>query len=87
LRADLPIIVYALGSPNFIPGEYHGALNLAKKIREGVLGDVQMIVRPHPLFDYGELDKLFSEFRPKVMYRILVYLKISKRNVFKTGSR
>ena len=58
LRLDRPIIVYAVGSPNFIRGEYHGAVDMAKRVACGALGDVQLIIRPHPLFDNREFDAL-----------------------------
>ena len=47
-----PIIVYALGSPNLIR-EHYGAIFMAEKVVKGELGDVQLIVRPHPQFDNG----------------------------------
>lgn len=65
LNPDLPLIVYAVGSPNFLQ-EHHGALETAKRIIKGELGDVQMIVRPHPLHDEAELHDLFDEFLPRV---------------------
>jgi len=67
LHPDKPIIVYALSSPNFIPGEWYGAYFLAQRLVRGELGDVQMIVRPHPLFDNGELQNRFREFGPRVV--------------------
>lgn len=47
-----PVIVYALGSPNFLR-EHHGASYLAKRVAKGDLGDVQLLIRPHPVFDNG----------------------------------
>jgi hypothetical protein len=67
LRADRPFIVYAIGSPNFIRGEHYGALQLAERICAGDLGDVQMLVRPHPTKDNAEMAPLFSRFRPRVL--------------------
>ena len=61
-----PIILHALGSPNFIPGEYHAALYLADKVAKGELGDVQMLIRPHPLFETGKESALMSGFGPRV---------------------
>jgi len=49
LRADRPIILYGLGSPNLIR-EHHGALELAGRLQSGALGDAQLLVRPHPVF-------------------------------------
>jgi CDP-Glycerol:Poly(glycerophosphate) glycerophosphotransferase len=65
LRANLPIILYALGSPNFLK-EHHGALALARIVEAGDLGDVQLLVRPHPLFDRGEEAKAFERFGRRV---------------------
>ncbi len=65
LRADLPIILYALGSPNFLK-EHHGALALATRVKAGELGDVQLLVRPHPLFDSGEEARAFECFGPRI---------------------
>jgi hypothetical protein len=67
LRPELPVIVYALGSPNFIHGEYHGALRVAEAIERGDLDGAQLLVRPHPLHDDGRLDSLFSSFGPRVV--------------------
>ncbi len=66
LRPDLPVILYALGSPNFLK-EHHGALALAERIAHGDLGDVQMIVRPHPLFDKGREAGLLRGLGPRVI--------------------
>lgn len=67
LRADLPIIVYAVGSPNFLNGERYGALHLAQQLAQGELGEVQMIVRPHPIHDNEEMVDLFRPFAPRVV--------------------
>lgn len=67
LRAELPIILYAVGSPNFIAGEHHGAMQLAENIVRGDLGDVQMLVRPHPIHDNGELKEAFAKYAPRVV--------------------
>lgn len=65
LRPELPIIVYAIGSPNFLQ-EHHGAIDLAKRVVRGELGNVQMLVRPHPIHDNAELTESFREFAPLV---------------------
>jgi hypothetical protein len=67
LRADQPIILYAIGSPNFLRGERYGALYLAEQLMRGELGDVQMIVRPHPIHDNAEMTELFRPFFPRVI--------------------
>jgi hypothetical protein len=66
LRPELPIIVYAIGSPNFLL-EHYGALEMAETIARGDLGDVQMLVRPHPIHDNAQMTELFSRFAPRVI--------------------
>ena len=61
----LPIVVYAIGSPNFLKERY-GAEYMAKRVAEGKLGNIQLLVRPHPIHDNGEMCELFSRFGPKV---------------------
>ena len=56
-----PIIVYAVGSPNFLAGEAYGALTMARAVERGDLGDVQLLVRPHPLHDHTTLRELFTD--------------------------
>ena len=65
MRADLPIVVYAIGSPNFL-AESPGALHVAKLVARGELGDIQLLVRPHPIHDNHELHELFDKFGPRV---------------------
>ncbi|HEX6127087.1 MAG TPA: hypothetical protein VFZ23_17070 [Pyrinomonadaceae bacterium] len=65
LDPALPIIVYAVGSPNFLK-EHHGAVHLAKRVAEGKLGNVQMLVRPHPIHDNAEMRDLFGIFGHRV---------------------
>jgi hypothetical protein len=66
LRPDIPTIVYALGSPNLLR-EHHGALYMAQRVVNGDLGDVQLLVRPHPLFDEGKEAIEFASFGPRVV--------------------
>ncbi len=65
LNPNLPIILYSLGSPRKFH-EYHGALYLAERVLSGDLGLVQMIVRPHPLFDDDHLRNSFEKYSPLV---------------------
>ncbi|MGC8667519.1 MAG: hypothetical protein ACP5VE_05330 [Chthonomonadales bacterium] len=67
LRSDRPIILYALGSPNLLKGEADGALEFARWVAQGRFGDAQLIVRPHPLFDNGELAQRLAGFGPRVV--------------------
>lgn len=66
LRPDLPVIVHALGSPNFLQ-EYHAAVFLAERVAQGDLGDVQLIVRPHPMHDDHRMQDVFRAFGPRVV--------------------
>lgn len=66
LQPELPIIVFAVGSPNFVREQY-AALDLAAKVARGLLGDVQLIVRPHPIHDNAEMRELFGKFAPRVV--------------------
>jgi hypothetical protein len=65
LNSELPIIVYALGSPNFLK-EHHGAIALAERVSQGYLGNAQLLVRPHPIHDNAELREEFEKFSPQV---------------------
>jgi hypothetical protein len=66
LSAELPIIVHSLGSPNFLR-EYHGAVALAERVVRGDLGEVQLLVRPHPAKDRGEMTDVFLQYQPRVV--------------------
>ncbi len=63
LDPNKPIILYAIGSPNFLK-EHHGAVHLANRVAEGALGDVQLLVRPHPIHDNAEMTALFAPYEP-----------------------
>lgn len=65
LDPSLPIIVYALGSPNFLQ-EHHGALEFARRVAAGELGRVQLLIRPHPIHDNAELKAMFDCYGPLV---------------------
>lgn len=65
LNPALPLIVYAIGSPNFLK-EHHGAIDLAERVVRGELGNVQMLVRPHPIHDNAEMRHIFDRFAPHV---------------------
>jgi hypothetical protein len=67
LRADLPIVVYAVGSPNFLPGEKVGAIDMAERVDRGELGDVQLVVRPHPIHDNAEMVEAFRKFSSRIV--------------------
>lgn len=66
LDPSRPIVLYALGSPNFLR-EHHGAVAFAERLERGELGpDAQLLVRPHPLFDNGAEVAAFAGFGPRV---------------------
>lgn len=66
LQPDLPIIVYALGSPNLLR-EHYGALEMAERVANGALGEVQLLVRPHPIHDNAEMSELFGRFGTRIV--------------------
>ncbi|MBI2374202.1 MAG: CDP-glycerol glycerophosphotransferase family protein [Deltaproteobacteria bacterium] len=64
------IVLYAVGSPNFLADEWVGAKDLAERVEEGAFGDVQLVVRPHPIHDRAELaDRLGQQFRRMTIQR------------------
>lgn len=65
LDVDLPVVVYAVGSPNFIH-EHHGALRFARAVARGDLGDIQVLIRPHPIHDRAQFSADFLELGPRV---------------------
>lgn len=67
LDPSKPIALYALGSPNLFD-EFPGAIEFLKRAAKGEMGEVQVIVRPHPLKfnDPGLFDL------PKIYDRILI---------------
>jgi len=69
LRSDRPILLYSLGSPNFVQ-EHHGALDMARRVCAGELGRVQLLVRPHPVHDRGEFVRAFESFGPRVAVQV-----------------
>ena len=64
----LPIVTYALGSPNMFD-EHYAAQDLADRIVRGELGDIQLVVRPHPLHDRNQLAATFSSYGPRVVFQ------------------
>jgi hypothetical protein len=66
LNPKIPIILHALGSPNFLK-EQHSALYLAERVARGDLGDVQLLVRPHPIHDRGTEAELLCGYGPRVI--------------------
>lgn len=66
LDPSLPIIVHTMGSPNMFREE-HGALHMIERVKRGDLGNVQMLVRPHPAHDNGEIAALVGELPPNIV--------------------
>src|SRR6202011_4675287 len=54
LDPQRPIILHAMGVANGID-EHHGALELARRLARGELGDAQLVVRAHPFNNRQEL--------------------------------
>ncbi len=65
LDPSRPVVLYALGSPNFLK-EHSAVAFLAECAMRGDLGGAQLLVRPHPLHDNGEDERLLAKFRPVV---------------------
>lgn len=63
LRPDRPILLYGLGSPQLLR-EHHGAIALAERIARGDLGEVQLLVRPHPVFETAPELRRIAEILP-----------------------
>lgn len=70
LDPALPIITYAVGSPNFLQ-ERHGAADFARRVCAGDLGDVQVLVRPHPIHARNELRDELAQFAPRVVVQTI----------------
>jgi hypothetical protein len=66
LVVDKKIILYSLGSPNLLK-EHYGALSFADRLKNGALGDVQMLVRPHPLFAGSSELQAFARYEGSVV--------------------
>ncbi|WP_406700184.1 hypothetical protein V5E97_15275 [Singulisphaera sp. Ch08] len=66
LEPQRPLIVYALGSPNFLR-EHHGAAYLAERVARGDLGNAQLLIRPHPVFDNGNEAEALRGISPQVI--------------------
>lgn len=60
LRPDKPIIVYTLGSPNFLR-ELPGAVEFARRLAQRNPKDAQLLVRPHPMFFNGKELEAFHD--------------------------
>jgi hypothetical protein len=61
LDPNRPIVLYALGSPNFL-NEHYAVRYLAERVARGELGNAQLLVRPHPLFGDVEAVRALSDW-------------------------
>lgn len=68
LDSQKPIILYAVGSPNLIQ-EHYAVSEFTKALLKGEFGDAQLIIRPHPHFDGGELTELFSNLPSHIVFQ------------------
>ncbi len=75
LNPSLPIVLYALGSPNFIK-EHPGAVEMAKRVVAGELGEVQLLVRPHPAHSNIEMTQMFAPYAPRVVLQQSAAVKV-----------
>ena len=66
LSKEKPIVLYALGSPNFLP-EDQSVLYLAERVVRGELGDIQLLIRPHPIHDNAKESEKLARFAPRVV--------------------
>jgi hypothetical protein len=67
LNPELPIVLYALGSPNFIKSEFPTALSVIGAMKaEGKLKNYQVLVRPHPNKQNNELVDELANFDANV---------------------
>lgn len=61
LNDDKPIILYALGSPNFIKSEVQTCIDVIDYfIKTGMINQIQVLVRPHPNKDNSELKEILA---------------------------
>jgi hypothetical protein len=65
LNPDLPVVLYALGSPNLFH-ENASVVYLAERIARGELGNVQLLIRPHPLHDRGLDLAMLRQLGPQI---------------------
>ena len=67
LSQSLPIILYTLGSPLFIPSEVTVCIEFCKIAKEmGILDNYQVLVRPHPIKDFSEFIPLFKNIDVRI---------------------
>ena len=56
LNPNLPVVLYALGSPNFIKSEFETCRQfLEDSLQSGSINDFQVLIRPHPNKDTNNL--------------------------------
>jgi hypothetical protein len=65
LDAQKKIVLYATGTPNMFR-ENRAIQHLAEQVAAGALGDVQFLLRPHPLHDDGSFYNLLRNLGPRV---------------------
>lgn len=65
LRPELPIILYAMGRANGVD-ERFAALELAQRVSRGDVGQVQLLVRPHPYFEDRDVAAQIESLGPSV---------------------
>ena len=62
LIENVPIILFTIGSPLFIPSEIDVCLAFCKEAQKrNLLGKVQILIRPNPIKDFSEYFSLFKD--------------------------
>ena len=78
LRADLPIVLWGLGSPLFIKSEFQSGVYALEKMKQTKqLDHIQFLVRPHPNKDHWEMFDLLRGFHPNVVLQEIPQLGVS----------
>jgi hypothetical protein len=67
LDQQVPILLFTLGSPLFIPSEITVCLEFCKRALEsGLLNHYQILIRPHPIKDFSEYLRIFAEIDERI---------------------
>lgn len=67
LNNQLPIVLFTLGSPLFIPSEINVCLEFCKLALENdLLNSYQILIRPHPIKDFSDYLPFFAEIDSRI---------------------
>jgi hypothetical protein len=71
LDPNLPLVLYALGSPNFIKSEFETCRQfLEKSVNSGSIKDFQVLIRPHPNKDSSNSIQELSDLHPNIYVQV-----------------